>query len=298
MATSVAVIGAGRLGTALAVALEESGYRVAAVLARRAARARRAASFLSAETLALGSSQLGLVPPVDILLVTTPDDSIAETAAHLAETLQAAPRLRRVALHTSGALSSEALAPLREKGLAVGSMHPLVSVSDACSGAESLRRAFFCTEGDRAAVRAARGIVRALGAQSFTIKTEDKALYHAAAVMTSGHTVSLFQTATELLARCGLDETRSRRILLPLLGSTLENLSTQTPARALTGTFARGDVSTVRKHLSALRSTEDRDALELYALLGRRALPLAEENGADSSALGEIARLLDEVLNG
>jgi predicted short-subunit dehydrogenase-like oxidoreductase (DUF2520 family) len=178
-------------------------------------------------------------------------------------------------------------------------MHPLVSVSDARSGAESLLRgAFFCTEGDAGAVRAARSIVRALGAQSFTISTTDKALYHAAAVMTSGHSVALFQTATELLARCGLTETRARRVLLPLLGSTLENLSTQTPARALTGTFARGDVSTVRKHLAALRSTKDRDALDVYALLGRRALRLAADGGADTSALEEIARLLDEVLNG
>ncbi|HVF50350.1 MAG TPA: DUF2520 domain-containing protein [Pyrinomonadaceae bacterium] len=298
MPSRVAVVGAGRLGTALGRALAACGYEVAAVVARRARHAARAASLVGGRTQGLSAAQLSELPPVKIVFITTPDDRIEETAARLAETMKGdAATPPRVALHASGALSSDALAPLRARGFAVGSLHPLIAVSDATTGAESLRRAFFCVEGDARATVAARKIVRTLGARSFTIDTKDKALYHAAAVMTSGHTVALFALAVELLMRCGLTATNARRVLLPLLDSTLENLSTQTPARALTGTFARADTSTVRRHLDALSALDDPTALRVYALLGERSLRLAAENGADSRALAGIARALDEILN-
>ena len=292
--TSVAVVGAGRLGTALARALAAGGYAVEALVTRRAAGARRAASRAGLRAAALSFDQLAQLPPADILFITTPDDAIVATAERLAA-LPWAPGARgRVALHTSGALSSEALAPLRARGFAVGSMHPLAAVTEAAAGAEDLRRAFYCVEGGARAVRVARRVVRDLGGRSFSIDTRDKALYHAAAVMTAGHTVALFDAAARLLAACGLNEARAREVLLPLLASTLGNLSRQTTARALTGTFARADVETVRKHLAALRGAGDAGALAAYALLGRLSLPLAAKNGADAAALAEIKRALAE----
>ncbi|MCA1592904.1 MAG: DUF2520 domain-containing protein [Acidobacteria bacterium] len=293
---SVAIVGAGRLGTALARALAACGYHVAALVARDVRHARRAATLAgatdAARPLALSAARLEQLPPADLLLITTPDDLVTEVAARLAEVVGTTKRVR-VALHASGALSSDALSPLRAHGVAVGSMHPLVAVSDPVAGAESLRAAFYCVEGDRRAVRAARGIVRDLGGQSFSVETRDKALYHAAAVLASGHTVSLFDIAANLLARCGLPEKRACEVLLPLLGSTLENLSTWTPARALTGTFARADAATVRRHLDALKKLPDDEPLAVYALLGRHSLRLAKEGGvADARALDEIARAL------
>ena len=233
------------------------------------------------------------MPPSDILLITVPDDRIAEIAERLAA-LEIDGR-KRVALHTSGARSSEALAPLRARGFAVGSMHPLVSVSEPERGAQRLSGAFFCVEGDPAAARAARRLARALAGQSFSIEPRDKALYHAAAVMTSGHTVALFDLAAELLVRCGLSATRARQVLLPLLKSALENLAAQPPARALTGTFARADAETVRRHLIAFEEQKAREALSVYIALGRHALRMAEQNGADRAALKQIERALAEA---
>lgn len=290
---SVAVVGAGRLGTALARALVSSGYRVAAVVARRRLHARRASEAIGGHAAALIPAELEQLPAAGLLFITTPDDIIASTAARLAASVAASPG--RVALHASGALSSDVLAPLRERGFGVGSMHPLVAVSDARAGAESLRAAFYCIEGDAAALRVARRVVRDLDGQSFSIATKDKALYHAAAVMTSGHAVALFDLASELLARCGPTKTQARRVLLPLVRSTLENLSTQPPSRALTGTFARADVATVRKHLKALDAPNSDLARAVYTLLGLHSLRLAEENGADAAALKEISSVLDEA---
>ncbi|HEX8921389.1 MAG TPA: DUF2520 domain-containing protein, partial [Pyrinomonadaceae bacterium] len=137
-----------------------------------------------------------------------------------------------------------------------------------------------------------------LGAQSFSISADNKALYHAAAVMTSGHTTALFDIAVEMLSRCGLTQTRARAVLLPLLRSTLENLYATDPAHALTGTFARADTATVRRHLDALISQGMQDVLAAYTLLGQRSLRLAKTAGAGSDALKEIAQVLAESTTG
>jgi len=298
---TVAIIGAGRLGCALAVALSESGYEIVALVSRRLAHARKSARALNTPPLALDATQLDLIPSTDLVLFTTPDDQITEAATQFAQSLTARashPRAGRattaaIALHASGALASDVLAPLRAHSFALGSLHPLVSISDAAGGAKNLHGAFYCLEGDRPALRAARRIVRALDGHSFSLAARDKALYHAAAVIASGHTVALFDLAATLLARCGLTPTRARQVLLPLLRSTLDNLHTRPPAQALTGTFARADTATVRKHLAALRNTELPDAHAIYALLGQRSLQLIARRGkADESALAEIARLL------
>jgi predicted short-subunit dehydrogenase-like oxidoreductase (DUF2520 family) len=276
----------------LAAALAACGYEVCALVSRGASGARRAAGRAGVNALALGAGESARLPSVGLLFISTPDDLMGDAVASLASLPEARAR---VALHTSGALSSEVLAPLRARGYAVGSMHPLAAVSEARAGAESLRRAFYCVEGDAAAVREARRVVRDLGGRSFTIAPEDKALYHAAAVMTAGHVVALFDTALDTLRRCGLTSRRAREVLLPLLRSTVENLSAQTPERALTGSFARADVKTILKHVEALRALEDADALSTYVALGRHSLELASRAGADPAAVERVRRALSKA---
>ena len=279
------------MGTALASALGECGYEVRALVSRGAAGARRAAARVGLKTLAVGAGELERLPTVELLFITTPDDALKGTVASLASLTESRAR---VALHTSGALSSEVLSPLRARGYRVGSMHPLAAVSEPAAGARSLRRAFYCVEGDAAAVRAARAVVRELGGRSFSVEPEDKALYHAAAVMTAGHVVALFDTALDTLRRCGLDERQAREVFLPLLQSTVENLSTQTPERALTGSFARADAETVVKHIESLRKLQDSDALSTYVALGEHSLKLAERAGASPEAVERVRRALRE----
>jgi predicted short-subunit dehydrogenase-like oxidoreductase (DUF2520 family) len=102
---------------------------------------------------------------------------------------------------------------------------------------------------------------------------------------------ALFDIAVEMLVRCGLSRTRARKILLPLVQSTLENLRNHDPARALTGTFKRGDIATVRKHVAAIESRGLLDALEAYVVLGRRSLALSGHTPNEE----EIQRLLTRV---
>jgi predicted short-subunit dehydrogenase-like oxidoreductase (DUF2520 family) len=111
--------------------------------------------------------------------------------------------------------------------------------------------------------------------------------------MVSGQTVALFDIAVEMLVKSGMSSSKARDVLVPLIESTSRNLRLNTPARALAGTFARGDVTTVQRHLQALSYSDLSDALTVYKLLGKRSLPLAESIDVDPQALAEIRKLLD-----
>ena len=274
---TVSVIGTGRLGTTLALALASRGYSMQSLVARQAQSARKTATLLDDDVQAVGAKDLRSLKPADVFLITVPDDQIANVAAELSQ-LRVNPKTRPTALHTSGALSAEVLAPLRKNGWHTGSIHPLASISDAATGEASLCLAFWSVEGDSVALRVGKTIVRDLNGKSFSIRSEDKPLYHAAAVMASGNVVALFDVALEMLAQCGLTRETARSILLPLIESTVRNLETKDPAQALTGTFSRGDLETVKRHLDALKRNQLADALELYRILGERSLKLTKKH--------------------
>ena len=289
---SISIIGTGRLGTALALGLRRSGYRIVGLVARHQRKAAKVAQLLRGEDIratpvTLAAKNLKRLPGSDVILVCTPDDEIEGVARILAGGAKVA-----TVLHTSGALSSDVLSPLANAGLHTGSIHPLISVSHPKSGAAALRGAFFCIEGDPKAVRVARRIVADLNGTAFSIPSSSKALYHAAAVIASPHATALFDVAVRTLVAAGLDRKKARQVLVPLLESTVQNLKASDTAAALTGTFARGDVATVKGHLQALSGQEHRKTMEIYKLLGLHALGLAETNGLDHKSIKAIKRLL------
>jgi len=291
---TISIIGAGRLGTALALALATRDYPIRALAARRQSHARKSITLsgLPSQTLALGADQLEQLPPSDLVLITTPDDVIGSIARNLAK-LRRSTRHRTTFLHTSGALSSAVLSPLAKAGFHTGSMHPLVSISLPTAGAEALHGAFYCLEGDIVAMRLAKKIVRDLNGTAFIIKPESKALYHAAAVMASPHLVALIDLATEMLVTCGLKRKEARQVLAPLIQSTVNNLKQTSPEKALTGTFARGDLATVKRHLKALSTKQLAEALEIYKLLGLHSLQLAAKNKLDPKLATQIRKALN-----
>ncbi len=303
---TVAIIGAGRLGTVLGRALTKAGYEIKIAVARRPAHAQRAARAIGRKVIPLAAKDLKQITPeqlkifdsIALFLITTPDDQIGAVSERLSALIRHStrsnwkPNVNKTILHSSGALSSEILEPLREAGFSTGSLHPLVSISDPLSNPEIFAGVFFCLEGDSRALRTAERIVHRLGGHSFTLRGRMKPLYHAAAVTTSGHVVALFDIALEMLSHCGLKSRKAQRILLPLLQSTLTNLASKVPAKALTGTFSRADVATARRHLAALQAEGLKDALSAYLLLGRRSTELARKSGASKENLAAIKRLL------
>lgn len=285
---TVSLIGLGRLGTALAIALDSAGYEIVSLVGRSRRKLQKASQLLDVSWRRLVTKELDEGPVGDLIIVSVPDDQIPTVAEHL---VGMKANGHPTVLHTSGALSSKVFASLAANGWHTGSIHPLASVSDPVSGVEALKRAYWCVEGDATAVRVARRLVRDLGAYSFSLKSEDKPLYHAAAVMSSGNMTALFDVALEMLERCGVSRRTSQKMLLPLLESNTMNLSRSGPEDALTGTFARGDLATVRMHLSALKGKDLDEALQLYRLLGKRSMELAKDK-IDTETAGLIDRLL------
>jgi predicted short-subunit dehydrogenase-like oxidoreductase (DUF2520 family) len=283
---TLAIIGAGRVGRALARLLRQRGWRIGAVVTRSPATARAAVRAIGA-----GRAQSRLdatVLAADVVLIATPDRAIASVASDLAHiaVAQGARRLRggalrisarpdrrilasTIILHTNGALDRSVLAPLEKLGAATGSLHPLQTFTR--NSEPDLAGAICAIEGTPRAVRIARRIARDLGCTAVVIGPQAKPAYHAAAALAAGHTLAVAEAATRILIALGFTRRQAVRALLPLTRQTLANFDRLGANAAWTGPLARGDLATVKKHAAALRKfpREYRDA---YAALSRLAL--------------------------
>ncbi len=279
----ISIIGTGRLGGALAIAMSKSGHTIENLVARKIENARRVAEFINPKPEILSADELSKITS-EVILITTQDFEIESAAKRLAESVNNKPFV----FHVSGSLSSDILRVLKDAGCKIGSIHPLVSISNAILGAKSFEGVYFCVEGEEESVKIAERIVADLKGKSFRIAAEFKPLYHASAVTASGHLNALVDVAIEMLSKCGLTDGEAREIFLPLIKSTVENLRTQTTAEALTGTFARADVKTFENHLNILRKYVSEEALAVYLQLGARSAHLAERQGANREKIAEI----------
>jgi predicted short-subunit dehydrogenase-like oxidoreductase (DUF2520 family) len=174
----------------------------------------------------------------------------------------------RVALHSSGALTGDELGALREKGVAVASVHPLMTFVK--GSRPSLAGVSFAIEGDAAASRIARRVVKDLGGTAHSIRKEDKAAYHAWGTFASPLFTALLATAEHVAAIAGVDGKAARRRMLPILRQTLANYADFGAGRGFSGPIARGDVETVQRHLHVLR--QEPLASEVYFALARAAV--------------------------
>jgi predicted short-subunit dehydrogenase-like oxidoreductase (DUF2520 family) len=248
MPGSFSIIGAGRVGRALGRRLRELGWKIGAVVTRSETTARKAVRSIGA-----GHAHAFLTRQVlaaQVILVTTPDHSVAEVAEELARI--GAEELRgKIVLHTSGALSSAVLAPVKKCGAAVGSMHPLQTFSGV--GVPPLDGKVFAIEGDAHAVRMARQIARTLGAVPARIEGSKKPLYHAAGALAAGHVLALMEAATRLMTSAGMKRREAMQALLPLTRQVLENFERLGPRAAWTGPLSRRDYEVVAAHIEAMK---------------------------------------------
>jgi len=273
---TVSIIGPGRVGKALALSLPSDAYTIERLFVRSVDGDRTTVSDERISTLAAVESVRS-----DIVFITTRDSEVEAAASALAGKI----RSTSTVFHTSGSRSSTSLNALKAIGCSVGSIHPLVSISDPELGPERFKDAYFCIEGDLSAAAIGKEIALSLGGKPFSIDTEFKTLYHAAAVTACGHLVALFDAAVEMMSYTGLSPERSKEILLPLVSSTVENLATQTTSEALTGTFARADSETFTSHIGALNKLGTDELLEIYLLLGERSLELAARQGVSAERI-------------
>jgi predicted short-subunit dehydrogenase-like oxidoreductase (DUF2520 family) len=290
--TKISIIGPGRVGGAFAIALSGRGYVVDSIAVRQPEKGRDIAERLGRDVAVVAPDHLDELGG-EIILITTRDDQIKGVASQLSSVrLSEGTKV----LHTSGSRTSEILYELRTSGVEIGSIHPLVSISDPVLGASRFEGAYFCVEGDAGAVSAAKEIAASLGGRPFEIPTGKKPLYHAAAVMACGHLVALISESVEILSICGPAAEESKSILLPLIGSTLQNLRDQSFADALTGPFARDDIETFRSHVAAFEGEISDEIVSAYLLLGMRSLEIARRNKGDTGGSDEFIELVRGLL--
>lgn len=283
----ISIIGIGRLGGALAIALSANGCEIENLVARNTENSKKIIEVISQKPRILKTSELEEISS-EIILITTQDSEIETVAESLSRSLKVKPFV----FHTSGSLSSENLQKLKADGCPVGSIHPLVSVSDSLTGAKHFRDVYFCLEGETTAVEKAKELVEILGGKPFSIETRYKTLYHAAAVAACGHLVAVIDVALEMLQKCDLSEEDAREILLPLIKSTIENLETQRTEQALTGTFARADAETLSRQIDVLSKNVSNEIFEIFLLLGARSLRLAEAQGASPNKISQMREMI------
>ena len=277
-AARVFVIGAGKAGRALAHAMRVGGVEVVGLHGRRPDHGITSGAWPATVALA------------NVVLVTVRD---AELDGVLRELRSAAALARgTVVLHASGTAEPQALDELRTDGHPGGTFHPLLPLTDPTRATEQLRRAWIGIDGDAGARAVSRGLAAAIGARVLEIPAGAKASYHAAAVIASNFPVVLLALAARVLTQAGVDEEVARGALATLMTAAAENASASAPSAALTGPVARGDVETVRAHLAALSETPQ--VLQVYRVLSREAIPLAESGGANPLQLAQLRRALDE----
>jgi predicted short-subunit dehydrogenase-like oxidoreductase (DUF2520 family) len=286
---SVSIIGVGRIGGALAIALSRRGFVIDRLVHRDDSTIKRILPLLPKSVRAERPTADLVTIDSDILIIATADPDIESVSRAIAKRLKPG----RIVLHTSGSLSSDVLSSLASDGHFTGSIHPLISISDPVAGAESFEGAFFCIEGNDGALIAARSIAEALGGRTFSIPSDRKSLYHAAAVTACGHVVALIDIAIEMLSKCGIEADVAQSILQPLIDSTIENLRSVPPQKALTGSFARLDASAVERHISAIDSEMSQEVLDIYLMLGERSLELAASS--DNADQAKVAKLHDLI---
>jgi len=261
----IAIVGAGNLASALAVALHQAGYAVDQVISRESASAMRKAGRLAGKVGALASAVGKTEIRVDIVWFCVPDAAIASAAASLA---LAGQWSGKIALHSSGALTSDELAILRKRGAAVASVHPLMTFVQ--GSRPPLAEVPFAIEGDRRATLQAGKIVKNLGGRAFAIRKQDKAAYHAWGTFASPLLTALLATTEQVSASSGVKGKTARLRMLPILRQTLANYANFGAPGAFSGPIVRGDVDTVKRHLRALRPAPI--AQQVYISLARAAL--------------------------
>lgn len=262
---TVTLVGAGSLAHALGPALKSAGYKIDAVAHRDNSASRRRAAALAKKLKTKPISLDQVTPASQIIWLCHTDDALAETARLLA---QKTGWKNKIVLHSSGALTSDVLAPLHEAGAHTASLHPMMTFVPGTT--PRLAHVPFAVEGDRRAVAAAKQITRAFKAEVFEIKKEAKVLYHALGSFSSPMIVATLVTAERVGKAAGLTQKQLRTIMRPILLQTLENYLKGGPTAAFSGPIKRGDVNTVRRHLENLKDVPG--ATEVYRALVKSAL--------------------------
>ena len=281
---TIGFVGAGVLGSGLALALSAAGWRVTAMASRTYSSAERAAGMIDGCT-ALPSAQQ-VADACGLVFITTPDSVIAEVSREVSW------KPDQGVAHCCGAASFDLLEAPANAGAAVGAMHPFqtfAAIEGPVQAAERLEGVTFAVLATGWLEEFLPSLAESLGGRSIEIPDGMRPLYHASAVLSCGYLSTLLDAAVGLWISMGFTEEDGVRAAVPLARATIEAIERQGPANAVTGPVVRGDAETIAAHLNLL-SQHAAHLLPLYRQLTESSLPLARAKGMPESQVEQLRR--------
>jgi predicted short-subunit dehydrogenase-like oxidoreductase (DUF2520 family) len=287
MKPSFAIVGCGRVGTALAIFLTRAGYRAVGFASKSISSAERVANKIRSDC--FSHVPWEITPGADMVFITTPDSVIPDVCNEISQHLGFAENA--VVMHCSGALASSVLSAAKDCGAWIGSIHPLQSFASTDYETNPFQDIVVSIEGEDRALELARKISADLGGQGVEILTAAKTLYHASAVVASNFLVTLLDLAIRLIGEAGVRRQDAFKLLKPLIEGTLSNIEKVGTQDALTGPIARGDVKTVEEHIKEI-GLKNPELLMLYKTLAFYTIDIAAARGAiPESSLQELKNI-------
>lgn len=288
MERGIAIIGAGKVGTAIGWLLRKKGFAIASIACRTEESLQKALPYTggTATTNAVKAANLA-----DIIFLTTNDDQIENVCFQIAQ--GGGFKKGDAVFHMSGAHSIDVLKSAREAGAEVGSIHPLQSFADVDGAIKNLPGSVFGLTVEEPLLPLVRQIVSALDGEMVLIKDGDRSIYHAGACVACNYLVSLIHFGQRFYQALGISEDLALKAFWPLIMGTLANIERKSTAAALTGPIARGDLGTLKKHLSALDARLP-ELAHLYRELAKYTVKVAREKGTINLKQEE---LLNELLS-
>jgi len=258
---NIGIIGAGKVGTTLAIAFKKAGFNV--FIASRSIHSAEKAAAISG---GISTSIQRCAEQSDVIFLSVPDSEIENVAKNLKNIVSK----EKIVAHLSGAFPSSILEFLNAKTCSV---HPLKSFADPLFSAKTLPETLFAIEGDEAAVNEIEKIIQKINGTLIRIKTIDKPIYHLAATITANYTVTLFNLSENLLCSIGFNETEAKNVLLSL------------------GPILRGDIKTIQLHL---KNINDPSLKNVYKNLAFATLKIAERRGLNKEKIEEMRKVLND----
>ena len=285
---AIGFIGAGAVGTGLALALHNAGYGVVCIASRTHESARNLARLIPG---CEAASVADLAAGCETVFITAPDDSIEEIAS------KAPWRKGQLAVHCSGALSLEPLEPVKLAEGLRGAFHPFqtfAGIRSADEAAERVRGATFAVDGDDPALETLTQMAQSLGGKAISLEAHDRPMYHASAVMSCGYLGVLVQAAVDVWREMGFSNDQALSAILPIARTTLDNISRSGVAPSVTGPLMRGDKATVASHISSLGKRLPH-LIPMYRDMARGTYKMALANGVDKESIDEIEELVESA---
>ncbi len=276
---NLSIIGCGNVAKTMAFLWHQSAsVEITDIVNRSQANADESLAFIGAGK-ALGS--FSELRPADIFVIGCGDDHIESCLDELLE--QNIVQANTIVFHFSGAKSSVVLAKATALGAKCASLHPVKSFAKPASAIESFSGTYCGLEGDDVACDVLEKLIESIGGHCFNVTSENKLLYHAASVFACNYLTALQELSIRAFEQSGVERGLAMKILEPIVKETTENIFELGTANALTGPIARGDHKLVAEQFTAVKDW-DKDAADIYRLLGKLILDLSKQKGDGDKA--------------